>query len=164
MLGAEAWGAADADLNIWCDASDIGLGFYCPADSIAYVYEHDDDPSVTQTLITFFESLCILSAIQWATTWHPVPNRLAIHTNSLNSVQYYNTFRAQDKYGVLIKAAAETLLLSGIDLRVFHISGKNNVVADLLSRRLYAKARSTSPSLKIHYFQPPQDVMGAGMR
>ena len=142
----------------------IGLGFYCPADSVTYVYECDDDPSVAQTLIIFFESLCILSAIQWATAWHPVPNRLAIHTDSLNSVQYFNTFRAQDKYGVLIKAAAEMLLLSGVDLRVFHISGKNNVVANLLSQHLYTEAHSTSPSFKIHYFQPPQDVMGAGMR
>jgi len=164
MLGAEAWGAADADLNVWCDASDIGLGFYCPADSVAYAYERDDDPSIAQSLITFFESLCILSAIQWAADRQPIPNRLAIHTDSLNSVQYFNTFRARDKYGTLIKAAAETLLLSKIDLRVFHISGKNNVVADLLSRRLYAQARSISPSLKIHYFQPPRDVMGAGMR
>jgi len=164
ILGAETWSAADADLNVWCDASDIGMGFYCPADSLAYVYERDDDPSTAQTLITFFESLCVLSAVQWASARQPIPKRLAVHTDSLNSVQFFNTFRARDKYGTLIKAAAETLLLSNIDLRVFHISGKNNVVADLLSRRLYAEARSISPSLKIHHFQPPRDVMGAALR
>jgi len=86
VLGAETWGAADADLSVWCDASDIGLGFYCPADNIAYVYERDDDPSVAQTLITFFESLCVLSAIQWASAKRSAPKRLAVHTDSLNSV------------------------------------------------------------------------------
>jgi len=158
MLGAESWGAAEADLNIWCDASDSGLGFYCPVEAVAFVYERDDDPSTAQSFITFFESLCVLSAIQWASLRQPPPKRLAIHTDSLNS------FRARDKYTILIKAAAETLILSHIDLRVFHVSGKNNIVADLLSRRLYAEARSTIPSLKIHHFQPPQDVMGAAHR
>ena len=161
VLGAESWGAAEADLSIWCDASDISLGFYCPAEEVAFVHERDDDPSMAQSLITFFESLCVLSAIQWASLRQPPPKRLAVHTDSLNSVQFFNSFRARDKYAILIKAAAETLILSNIDLRVFHVSGKNNVVADLLSRRLYAEARSTTPSLKIHHFQPPRDVMGA---
>lgn len=164
MLGAESWGAADADLNIWCDASNIGLGFYCPADNIGFVFKRDDDPSMAQSLITFFESLCVLSAIQWASLRQPPPKRLAIHTNSLNSVQFFNSFRARDKYAVLIKAAAESLILSGIDLRVFHISGKNNVVADLLSRRLYVETRASLPDLKIHHFQPPRDAMGAAFR
>ena len=39
-------GAAKADLNIWCNASDIGLGFYCPADKVAFVLEHEDDTNV----------------------------------------------------------------------------------------------------------------------
>ena len=143
MLGAEAWSAADADLNVWCDASDIGLGFYCPIDNVAYVYERYDDPSVAQTLITFFESLCILSAIQWACSRQPTPKRLAVHTDSLNSVQFFNTFRARDKYGVIIKAAAESLLLSNIDLRVFHISGKKQCDRRLaFASSLHRSARS----------------------
>jgi hypothetical protein len=164
MLGAETWKAADADLNIWCDASDIGIGFFCPVDRVAFVFERDDDPARAQSFITFFESLCILSAIQWASQRTPIPERLAIHTDSLNSVQFFNSFRARDKYAVLIKAAAETLIASDIDLRVFHVSGRDNVVADLLSRRLYTNVRSTVSGIQIFHFQPPRDVMGAAFR
>ena len=128
------------------------------------MFERDDDPLAAQPLITFFESLCVLCAIQWASLRQPLPKRLAIHSDSLNSVQFFNSFRARDKYAILIKAAAESLILSDIDLRVFHISGKNNVIADLISRRLYAEARTSIPSLKIHHFQPPQDAMGAALR
>lgn len=164
ILGSVHWAATDADEVLYGDASDIGMAFYSPSRHIAYVYERDDDPDKAQSLITFFESLAVMCGIQWAASLPSPPRRLAIFSDSLNAVQIFSSFRARGKYAVIIMAAAESLMASSIDLRVFHIPGEDNIIADLLSRRLYSQALQHLPSLRILHFTPPQDVLGARLK
>ena len=46
-------------------------------------------------------------------------------------------------------------------LRVLHVMGHDNEVADAISRRHFARALSIVPQLVFDEFQPPQLPMGA---
>jgi hypothetical protein len=58
----------------------------------------------------------------------------------------------------------DMLIEDQIDLRVYHISGKDNIIADPLSRYKNELARLLSPGLIIGPFIPPQDVLGASKK
>ena len=55
----------------------------------------------------------------------------------------------------------DALLESKIDLRVFHIAGETNTVADAISRGQFHLARQHQPGIAIRTFLPPQDALGA---
>ena len=53
---------------------------------------------------------------------------------------------------------ASVILRTGIDLRVHHIKGKQNIRPDLLSWLLLEEFTSKFPSYCIHLFDPPRDL------
>ena len=54
----------------------------------------------------------------------------------------------------------DILIKDDRDLHVFHIPGKDNIIADPLSRYLNELALKLTPHLTIHTFIPPQDALG----
>ena len=50
---------------------------------------------------------------------------------------------------------------SQIDLRVFHIQGTQNTIADALLRHNFSLVRSLEPILSICHFTPLLNVLGA---
>jgi hypothetical protein len=58
-------------------------------------------------------------------------------------------------------STVDVLITRGIDLRVVHLAGENNNVADALSRFQNDNACSLVPGLSILPFTPPQDTLGA---
>ena len=161
ILGEETWSAEDADLEIWCDASNYGIGFASIAPNVAYFFQREDDTREAQSHIYFFEELCVLSAIQWAAQLPQRPQRLAIHTDSANTHAAFNSLRTYGRYNLLLMQAIDTLLSARIQLRVFHIRGENNVVADALSRGQFQLARQLQPGVSIRLFVPPRDALQA---
>jgi hypothetical protein len=161
VLGDEVWGAQDADLQIWCDASNFGLGFSTTLPNIGYFFQREDDPKEAQAHTFFFEELCVLSAILWAAEQPNRPRRLVIYTDSMNTQATFNTLQAYGHYNILLMKAIDTILESKMDLRIFHIVGKNNSVADALSRAQVHLARQLQPGISIRSFTPPQDALGA---
>jgi hypothetical protein len=151
------WGAANADLQIFCDASSQALGFWVPLHSAGF-FSPLTDGSKT---IFFNEALCVVSALHWATRLSPRPRKVAIHTDSLNTVEIFHTLKAEHDYNPLLMLAVTLLIKCNIQLRVFFIPGSENTVADALSRLLPHVAQSLSPSLSIQPFTPPQLAMGA---
>ena len=55
--------------------------------------------------------------------------------------------------------AIDSLLDSGIDLRVFHIPGKSNAAADALSRGQFQLVRQLQPGVSLRLFSPPRDML-----
>jgi hypothetical protein len=160
VLNTEEWGANEVDFQIWGDASPVGLAFFSPTHKMAYVA----DPVVDQerTFNIFFnEAVTVLAALEWAASLNAPPKHLAIHTNSTTSFAIFNTLRALEVYNPIIMAAVKIRLESNIDLRIFHIEGKKNVVANALSRCAFAVARLYMPDLSIRQFMPPLDMSGA---
>ena len=169
ILAAEEWTPEVADMIIYCDASTgarglakPGLGFWVPSRHVGFYADGDvaypPDLVHNQELgsIFYLEALAVLSAIYWADSLSIRPKRLLIYSDNMNTVGMFNSMRADPGYNTILMAAVDVLLDSNISLRVFHIAGEANVVADALSRSLFDVVRAQQPLLKIAIFQPPR--------
>ncbi|KAI0039985.1 hypothetical protein FA95DRAFT_1684034, partial [Auriscalpium vulgare] len=154
VMRARHWGPAEAELTIYCDASSVAMGFWAPARSEGFVSNLPRAPATADTIF-WFEASCVLAALEWATSLPDPPRRLAIYTDNLNTVQIFNSFKAHDAYNDILLWAARLLINSGLDLRVFHIAGEDNIVADALSRHLFDVVMRYAPRLRVFTFQPP---------
>ena len=75
----------------------------------------------------------------------------------------FNSLHASSPtYNSILFSAIRVLLKSPmLDLRIFHIAGERNYVADAISRQLFDVAIQHVPNLMIASFTPPQDALGA---
>ena len=124
-------------------------GFVCPV------------PSDTRNGIFFFEALTVLSALSHACeTVRSRPYRLALFTDSLNTFDMFNTLHALPAYNPILITATDLLIISGIQLRVFHIPREENTIADALSRLDANTACRLQPGLTVANFSPPRFMLG----
>lgn len=162
MLESVEWSPEEADLTAFTDASGSGLAFYSPAHRTGFqsplVPRPQEDGSSD---IFFYEALAVCSALQWASTLNPPPRRLVIYTDNDNTVTMNNTLRSKKAYNPILLCTADILIASGMQFRVHHIAGKDNTVADALSRWMNDKACAIVPGLRILPFIPPQAALGA---
>ncbi|KAF8805749.1 hypothetical protein BYT27DRAFT_7103816 [Phlegmacium glaucopus] len=161
FLDEGLWSDEQADVSVWTDANlkdAIAFSF----SNNGFVYQLKPSPGSPKIDILFFELLAILSAIHhFACLPHP-PRRLLLFTDSLDSVSIFNSLSASEKLhnGILL-AVAKIILQSGIDLRVRHIVGKENIRADLLSRLLFDEYRRRFPQDRVRTFTPPRELLPA---
>ncbi|THH15575.1 hypothetical protein EUX98_g9444 [Antrodiella citrinella] len=78
----------------------------------------------------------------------------------MNTVQIFDSFRASTGYNTILLSACDILINSDFDLRVWHIPGATNTIADALSRGLFSVVHQYAPSLQIFNFIPPQCTLG----
>ena len=152
LLKSIHWGLSDATHVIYCDACPSGMGFWYPGLDIGFV-----SPTPTQwnpLLIFYFEALCVLSALHDAHRRSPSGSRFLIYTDNSNTVDIFNTLRALPDYNHLLLTAVDILDEGHHDLRVLHVPGVKNGVADALSRLQLTRALELVPGLKISPFQP----------
>ncbi|THH27792.1 hypothetical protein EUX98_g6401 [Antrodiella citrinella] len=138
VLTSRCWTPFQAELTIYCDASLDGMGFWCPQRLQGFAADNPPCPSSVpaESNIFWYEALTVLSALQWAAELPVPPKRLAIFTDNLNTVQMFDSFRAMAGYNDILLSACTLLIKHHIDLRVWHIPGVSNTVADALSHRL----------------------------
>jgi len=118
-------------------------------------------PSDAQlTTIIFYEALCVASAITWASELPKRPYRLLIFTDSLNTIEMFNSLHASEGYDELLLFMMQILISTKVSLHVFHIPGADNLVADTLSCHLLTTTASLLPGPKTHLFQPPRSMLG----
>ena len=80
----------------------------------------------------------------------------------MDMVELFHTMRGKSEdYNGIVFFTVEILLRTNISLRVFHIPGSENPVANALSCMLLNVALTLHPYLDIRSFQPPQLLMGA---
>ena len=154
LLKSVYWHMNDATLTIFCDACPAGMGFWYPELDITFYsptpsYEHPD-------LIFYFEALCVHSALFDAYRRSPpgTHGRFLIYTDNSNTVDIFSSLRALPPYNHLLKSAIDILNDNDSDLRVLHVSGVDNAVADALSRADFQRAVDSVPQLKISQFEP----------
>lgn len=164
ILHSTIWRCNDADLILYCDASSHGLGFWCPATNEGFVADIPEAPKDVEDNIFWFEALTVLSALEWASRRKQRPTHLLIYTDNLNTVQMFDRLRGAPVYDELLLLACNILIDSGIDLRVWHVAGVINVVADALSRQLFQVVLTYVPSLLVKPFQPPHFALGARLK
>jgi hypothetical protein len=161
FLDEGAWPDLDADVTVWTDANlKDGLAF--SFSNNGFVYQQRPRESADSVDIFFLELVAILSAVHHLACLPRPPQRLLLFTDSLDSVAIFNSLSASEKLhnGVLL-AVAKIILQSGIDLRVRHIDGKDNIRADLLSRLLFDEYRRQFPQDRVRVFAPPRELLPA---
>jgi hypothetical protein len=147
---------------VYCNVCPEGLDFWYLSTHLGFYVPTPSNPLAS--VIFYFEALCILCAL--IDTAHRIENgaRLLIYTDNLNSVHIFNSLSCLPSYNHLLRHAIDILLSHNIDLRVLHVPGVNNGVADALSRCHFSSALDLDPDLKISPFQPPRWTLGAAKK
>ena len=159
-MSSNGWGKNDADFNVFCDTCPLGLGFWYPAGNVGFM--HPIDPTSPMPDIFYGEALTVVSTVNWSV--HNLPilpgSRLAVYTNNANSVDMFNSLHGQPLYNPLLIAVIELLLEFDITLRVFHIPGEDNFVADALLCLRYDIAQYHMLTMHVYPFIPPRLTLG----
>ncbi|KAJ8475333.1 hypothetical protein ONZ51_g6619 [Trametes cubensis] len=167
ILAANAWSPADlspsdpGDEFALTDASGQGLGVYLPWLRMGF---HCELPSGAPAgTIFFFEALAVCAAIHRARVWRKAGRtvrRLAVLSDNTNTVAIFNSLRATPPYNPILKSAVNVMIECALDVRVEHIPGVQNVVADALSRGKLQLVRELVPDIDLLPLLPPQDALG----
>ena len=152
------WNADQADLVAYSDACLSGLGYFFERSAEGFQCRVPESPP--KDTIFFFEALAIVSVVDATCRLPSVPSRLLIFSDNTNSVDIFHSLRSLPPYNGLLKHTVSLLLTHGISLRVVHIPGVDNGVADSLSRFENDRALSLCPGLSISDFQPPREALG----
>jgi hypothetical protein len=175
LLESVSWPAETATYTIFCDACPTGMGFWYPRLNIAFYA--DTPPDEVSGLIFYFEALCVLCALRDACLRAASLGRFIIFTDNQNSVDIFSSLRAKPEYNILLREAVDLLTSENHDMRILHIPGEDNAVADALSRGKFAHAIHLRPHLEGHIYrfsayrrvligtlfilQPPRHLLGA---
>jgi hypothetical protein len=159
LLHAIAWTPSKADLTVYTDASSYGLGLWVPAFDTGYI--RPKPTSLPTEHIFYAEAFVVSCAVHWATTLPSPPNKLAIYTDNLNTVNMFNSMKASGPYNFLLRFVVDLLIDFDIDLRVYHISGNHNLIADALSRFNVTFLLSHYPNITINSYTPPPHMVEA---
>lgn len=159
LLDSSSWPIHSATSTIYCDACPTGMGFWYPDRNLAFYSPTpvDDSPD----LIFYFEALCVLCALLNACNRSPGSGRFIIYTDNLNTVDIFSSLSALPAYNILLREAVDLLMAGRHDLRVLHVPGEDNAIADALSRAEFTRALRLRPQLRghIHLFSPYHRVL-----
>ena len=150
------WTPSSADIVIYCDACPEGLGFWYP-DSLDGYYA-PTPVNVPSNAIFYFESLCVLSALHHVQSKVQKGSKVLIYTDNANTVDMFRSLRCLPAYNSLLKTAVDILIKQDLSLRVLHVPGEDNVIADALSRVQFSVALQREPLLKFYTVNPPGTV------
>jgi hypothetical protein len=160
LFGEVEWGTHQADVTAFSDACMSGMGFFFQHSHAGFQCETPDNPP--KDTIFFFEALAVTSVVDAATRLSPVPSRLLIYSDNTNTVDIFHSLRSLPAYNNLLKYTVSLLINFNISLRVVHIPGEDNDIADALSRFDNVRALRACPDLSISTFQPPRVALGQG--
>jgi hypothetical protein len=159
MMRAADWDPLVADFAIYCDASPEGMGFWYPELKRGFFSSTPTNSKVD--IIFFYEALAVFCALRNVSHRAQRGDHVVIFTDNLNTVQIFNSLKCLPKFNIILKASVDILLETDINLRVLHIPGTENIVADALSRFQFHTAIQVIPDLQITSFQPPLWSLGA---
>jgi hypothetical protein len=164
IIDTGLWADSDADFVLWTDASlRIALSFTYAGNG--FVYKLRPCPPSIKIDIFFLELIAIMSAIRHVASFRHPPRRLLVFTDSLDSVGCFNSLAASEPlHNAPLLGVAETVLQTGIDIRVRFIEGKKNTRADMLSRLLLDDYARMFPSDRVRLFEPPRELLPARWR
>ncbi|KAK4695464.1 hypothetical protein P7C70_g8545, partial [Phenoliferia sp. Uapishka_3] len=167
--GLTEWGAVDADLVVYTDAcleskerkGQSGLGFWFELGGVRHHYYAR--PRVRYAKIQLAETLTVAAAIECVLALKiPGLRRLLVRTDSSAAVFAYDSGASSDTDRLplrsIILGSYIALRKAKVDVRVLHVSGKDNDLADRLSR---APVRNLLDDyFPIYSFNPPNHLLG----
>ena len=159
LLHSLTWTEAEADVTVFCDACPKGMGFWLPDEDVGF---YCATPAQTLPLIYYVEALCILAALKHCCASMTPHQKLLIYTDNSNVVDIFFS-HCRPEFNTIIKHAISTRVESQINVRVLHIPGDMNGVADAIPRAEFDHAETLAanlsiPSLSILNFPPPLPI------
>jgi hypothetical protein len=109
--------------------------------------------------IFYYEALSVLSAILHSTSFGFPFNKLVIYTDNLNTVHMFNSLLSITSLQRHLERHRRSPLIrphNPIQLRVIHVPGQLNTVADALSRGQLHTVVDNVPGIVIDLFTPPR--------
>ena len=153
ILKSFTWTPNSADFTIFCDACPDGMGFWYPVSKDGY---YAPTPvNIPSNVIFYFESLCVLSALEHVQTKVKHGLKTLIYTDNSNTVDIFCTFNCLQSYNHLLRAAVYIIIQNNYSLHILHVPGDQNVVANALSHVKFSIALQAVPSLSLHTSIPP---------
>lgn len=143
LLESYFWNLDKADCLYFCDACPSGLGIWNTKSNEGFYYIL---PPPSRD-IYWAELASVVTAILMSRD--DKAQKVLIFTDSENVVNLFSSHRAIDLVRLMFKTAVEVMLLDNIDIKVKHVSGDRNIIADLLSRNNLDGAKLKLPTLKI---------------
>ena len=158
------WDAPSTDVTLFCDTCLEGMGFWLPDNCVGFYSPTPE--GTTDEHIFYLKALCVLSAIHYVTdTLHVSPTaEILIYTDNDNTITIFNMFRCLPHYNPILINAAKACITSHIQLRVLHIPGEQNCVADAISQKNFTLAQQYVPNLVISTFLPPSIAAGGSQK
>ena len=124
--------------------------------------ESETLPMISMAHIFFHEAYAVVCALHCAChSGAENLRRVVICTDNTNTVDIFSSLKASGIYNHLLQFAVSLLMQTKVDLRVVHIPGDTNHIADHLSRFCVDVARALHPTLKIMQSQPPAIMVEA---
>ena len=102
----------------------------------------------------------MVSALDHIARHHPSASRVIIYTDNLNTIHIFSSLHCLPEVNHLLLHATDTLVTSTIDLRVLHIPGEQNMIADAISHLDIGSVVKLIPEFCLGYFQPPRFTKG----
>ena len=160
------WEISSTDIIIYCDMCLDGIGFWLPDKCIGYYspVPKTQRMSRSSTLkLSASYQRYIMQLISYAC---PPSLHVLIYTDNDNTVAIFNTLRCLPQYNPILSDAATVSMASDIHLRVLHIPGDLNYVANVISHKKFSLAQQYVPGITIlvSSFQPHQLPLGAPKR
>ncbi|KIY53713.1 hypothetical protein FISHEDRAFT_68649 [Fistulina hepatica ATCC 64428] len=167
MMTSRVWSADDADLVVFTNASKEGITYFIPSFNLGFQCANHLvrlPRDISPNRIFYFEALAVVFAImQILQLTAPTPHCLAIWTDNTNTVDIFNSLHALPPYNPLLITSVDLLMQYDCQLRVLHVEGKRNNIADALSCFRNDTALSLSPGLRIFPFLPLHLSSGAAL-
>jgi hypothetical protein len=163
MLKSVEWSPYDrmaSTLIAYSDASSIGMGIWFPGEYAGFQCSLPVDGP--KDLIFFYEALAVYCAFRLGAEYSC--DRIAVYSDNTNTVDMFSSLRAKPAYNPILMASVDFELARSIATKVYYVPGKQNIIADHLSRFQNARALLLAPNLHICSFQPPRDAMGAAKK
>jgi hypothetical protein len=156
LFKSTMWEVDEATCVAETDACPLGFAFWYPDLSQGFATSTPRDTPSSQ--IIFYEALAVLSVLDDARHRFPSGSKIVIYCDNSVTVAMFNSLRALPDYNCILKAAVDILIQKDFQLRVLHIAGDNNNIADALSRADFMKALHLHPGLTIKTFEPYQRI------
>lgn len=148
MLASCVWHIKDADFVCTTDACTSGLGIWLPNSMEGF---HTSLPLPARDI--FWAELAaashgILMGIERAAT------KILVCSDSSNVCDLFLSHRPSKKVSDLLSVLISKIISSKIDVRIAHIPGKKNILADALSRGMLSKVSEALPGATVLPFTP----------
>jgi len=156
LLDMEAWHASQADMVYYADACPTGLGVWFPQLNICISYRVEKPfadpghPGVTLH-IGAAEMFAQFLAIHFLTTHAQVQQQRVLGYTDNQGVRenFYTLTSALPINEIVMQQLVLLETAHRLSIRVYHIPGKNNIMADWASRGRYDELRRLAPSVTV---------------